>query len=286
MNRNKVETITKLFEGNEIRSVWNIEEEDYYFSVVDIIAALVKNKIPRNYWSDLKRRLIDEGSELHEKIVQLKLKSQKDGKRYLTDTLNTEGVFRLIESVPSLKAEPFKLWLAKLGREEIDNVFDPSKGIDKMIDYYLAKGYTLEWIEVRIKAIIDRKKLTNAWKDTGITDNIDYAILTNEIYKEWSGMTAQQYKSYKNIRKENLRDNMTDIEVALTDLSEIATRELVKKHKPVGLKANKEIAKMGGHASKVARDELEKNLGENVVSKDNALSYKYVEDDLMIESKE
>ena len=286
MNQNKVETITKLFEGNEIRSVWNSDEEDYYFSVVDIIAALVKNKIPRNYWSDLKRRLIDEGSELHEKIVQLKLKSQKDGKRYLTDTLNTEGVFRLIESVPSPKAEPFKLWLAKLGREEIDTVFDPSKGIDKMIDYYLAKGYTLEWIEVRVKAIIDRKKLTNAWKDTGITDNIDYAILTNEIYKEWSGMTAQQYKSYKNIRKENLRDNMTDIEVALTDLSEIATRELVKKHKPFGLSANKEIAKMGGHASKVARDDLEKNLGHSVVSKDNALSYKYIEDDLVIENKE
>jgi len=286
MNQNKVETITKLFEGNEIRSVWNSEEEDYYFSVGDIIAALVKNKIPRNYWSDLKRRLMEEGSELHEKIVQLKLKSQKDGKRYFTDTLNTEGVFRLIESVPSPKAEPFKLWLAKLGREEIDNVFDPSKGIDKMIDYYLLKGYTLEWIEVRVKAIIDRKKLTNAWKDTGITDNIDYAILTNEIYKEWSGMTAQQYKSYKNIRKENLRDNMTDIEVALTDLSEIATRELVKKHKPIGLNANREIAKMGGHASKVARDDLEKNLGHSAVSKDNALSYKYIEDDLMIENKE
>lgn len=285
MEQRKVEAITKLFEGNEIRSVWNSEEDDYYFSVVDIIAALVKNKIPRNYWSDLKRKLIDEGSELHEKIVQLKLKSQKDGKRYLTDTLNTEGVFRLIESMPSPKVEPFKLWLAKLGREEIDNVFDPSKGIDKMIDYYLAKGYTLEWIEVRVKAILDRKKLTNAWKDTGITDNIDYAILTNEIYKEWSGMTAQQYKSYKNIRKENLRDNMTDIEVALTDLSEIATRELVKKHKPVGLKANKEIAKMGGHTSKVARDDIEKNLGHSVVSKDNALSYKYVEEDLVIENK-
>ena len=286
MEQNKLETITKLFEGNEIRSVWNIEEEDYYFSVVDIIAALVKNKIPRNYWSDLKRRLINEGSELHEKIVQLKLKSQKDGKKYLTDTLNTEGVFRLIESVPSPKAEPFKLWLAKLGREELDNVFDPSKGIDKMIDYYLAKGYTLEWIEVRVKAILDRKKLTNAWRDTGITKNTDYAILTNEIYKEWSGMSAQQYKSYKNIRKENLRDNMTDIEIALTDLSEIATRELVKKHKPVGLKANRDIAKMGGHASRVARDDIEKNLGHSVVSKDNALAYKYIEEDLMIENKE
>ena len=285
MNQNKVETITKLFEGNEIRSVWNSSEEDYYFSVVDVILALTESKAPRRYWSDLKIRLNEEGSELYEKIVQLKLRA-KDGKLRETDTLNTEGVFRLIESVPSPKAEPFKLWLAKLGREEIDNVFDPSKGIDKMIDYYLAKGYTLEWIEVRIKAIIDRKKLTNAWKDTGITDNIDYAILTNEIYKEWSGMTAQEYKSYKNIRKENLRDNMTDIEVALTDLSEIATRELVKKHKPVGLKANKEIAKMGGHTSKVAREELERNLGESVLSHDNALPYTYVDEDLLLDSKE
>lgn len=273
--KNKIETITKLFEGNEIRGVWNSEEEDYYFSVVDIVYALTESKNPKRYWSDLKKKINTEGSQLYEKIVQLKLKSQKDGKKYLTDTLNTEGVFRLIESIPSPKAEPFKLWLAKLGREEIDNVFDPSKGIDKMIDYYLAKGYTLEWVEVRIKAILDRKKLTNAWKDTGITNNVDYAILTNEIYKEWSGMTAQQYKSYKNIRKENLRDNMTDIEVALTDLSEIATRELVKKHKPVGLKANKEIAKMGGHASKVAREDIEKNLGKSVVSKENCLPYEY-----------
>lgn len=284
MSHNKLETITKLFEGKEIRSIWNSEEEDYYFSVIDIISALTESNIPRRYWSDLKKKLIDEGSQLYDFIVQLKMKA-KDGKYRPTDTLNTEGIFRLIESIPSPKAEPFKLWLAKLGREEIDNVFDPSKGIDKMIDYYLTKGYSLEWIEARIKAIIDRKKLTKTWKDNGINDNIDYAILTNEIYKEWSGMTAQQYKSYKNIRKESLRDNMTDIEVALTDLGEIATRELAKKHKPLGLKENKKVAKMGGHTAKVAREELEKNLGENVVSKDNALSYKYVEEDIMIEDK-
>lgn len=284
MSHNKLETITKLFEGKEIRSIWNSEEEDYYFSVIDIISALTESNIPRRYWSDLKKKLIDEGSQLYDFIVQLKMKA-KDGKYRPTDTLNTEGIFRLIESIPSPKAEPFKLWLAKLGREEIDNVFDPSKGIDKMIDYYVTKGYSLEWIEARIKAIIDRKKLTKTWKDNGISDNIDYAILTNEIYKEWSGMTAQQYKSYKNIRKESLRDNMTDIEVALTDLGEIATRELAKKHKPLGLKENKKVAKMGGHTAKVAREELEKNLGENVVSKYNALSYKYVEEDIMIEDK-
>ena len=287
MKQDKVNTITKLFEGSEIRSFWNSEEEDYYFSVVDVISALTNSSNPRNYWNMLKKRMTEEEqSELYTKCVQLKLKSSKDGKRYLTDTLNTEGVFRLIESVPSPKAEPFKLWLAKLGREEIDNVFDPSKGIDKMIDYYLAKGYTLEWIEVRVKAILDRKKLTNTWKDYGIDENTDYAILTNEIYKEWSGMTAQQYKSYKNIRKENLRDNMTDIEVALTDLSEIATRELVKKHKPVGLNASKKIAKMGGHASKVAREDIEQNLGETIISKSNTLPYKYIKDDLVIENKE
>ena len=284
MSHNKLETITKLFEGKEIRSIWNSEEEDYYFSVIDIISALTESNIPRRYWSDLKKKLIDEGSQLYDFIVQLKMKA-KDGKYRPTDTLNTEGIFRLIESIPSPKAEPFKLWLAKLGREEIDNVFDPSKGIDKMIDYYLTKGYSLEWIEARIKAIIDRKKLTKTWKDNGINDNIDYAILTNEIYKEWSGMTAQQYKSYKNIRKESLRDNMTDIEVALTDLGEIATRELAKKHKPLGLKENKKVAKMGGHAAKVARDDIEKNLGENVITKDNALPYKYVEKDLMLERK-
>ncbi len=284
MEQNKVKTITKLFEGSEIRSIWNKEEEDYYFSVIDVILALTDSLSPRRYWSDLKRDLLKEGSELYDKIVQLKMKA-KDGKQRETDTLNTEGIFRLIESVPSKKAEPFKLWLAKLGREEVDNIFDPSKGIDKMIDYYLAKGYALEWIEARIKAIIDRKKLTNTWKENGITENIDYAILTNEIYKEWSGMTASQYKSYKNIRKENLRDNMTDIEVALTDLGEIATRELAKEHRPLGLEQNKKVAKMGGQTAKVARDDLEKKLGRSVVSKDNALPYKYVEEDLMIENK-
>ena len=284
MNQNKLKTISNLFEGNEIRSIWDSEKEDYYFSVVDVIGALTGSNIPKRYWSDLKRKLEEEGSELYEKIVRLKIKA-KDGKLRETDSLNTEGIFRLIESVPSPKAEPFKLWLAKLGRQEVDNVFDPSKGIDKMIDYYLAKGYTLKWIEARIKAIIDRKKLTNTWKENGITNNMDYAILTNEIYKSWSGMTAGQYKSYKNIRKENLRDNMTDIEVVLTDLGEIATRELAKEHKPYGLEQNKMIAKMGGSAAKAARDNIEKNLGKSVITKDNQLNYKYIDDKEKLENK-
>ena len=278
MNK-KLETITNLFEGKEIRSVWDSEREDYYFSVVDIIGALTESKEPRKYWSVLKNRLKREGSELTTKCSQLKMIAS-DGKLRLRDVLDTEGIFRLIESVPSPNAEPFKIWLARLGRQEVDNVFDPSKGIDKMIDYYLKKGYTLEWVETRIKAIIDRKKLTRVWQDGGITKNYEFGILTNEIYKEWSGMTASEYKNYKGIRKESLRDNMTDIEVALTDLGEIATRELVKRYRPQGLKQNKEMAKRGGQIVKNTRCDLEEELGESVISNKNLLNYQYVGEDI------
>ena len=275
---NKLETITKLFEGSEIRSIWDSQKQEYYFSVVDVIKALTDSDNPRNYWNMLKKRMTeDEKSELYTKCVQLKMKSKKDGKNYLTDTLDTKGILRLIESVPSPKAEPFKLWLANLGSERVDEVFDPSIGIDKMIDFYLNKGYTLEWIELRIKAIINRKKLTNTWKEGGIKENKEYAILTNDIYKEWSGMTASEYKKFKNIRKENLRDNMTDIEVALADLGEIATRELAKEHKPYGLAQNRKIAQMGGSASKAAKDNIEQNLGHSIITNKNKLSYKYKE---------
>lgn len=277
MNK-QVETITNLFKDSEIRSIWDSERDDYYFSVVDVIGALTESSNPRNYWNMLKNRMKNvEGSQLYIKCVRLKMKA-KDGKFRLTDVLDTEGIFRLIESVPSSNAEPFKLWLAKLGRQEVDNVFDPSKGIDKMIDYYLKKGYTLEWIETRIKAIIDRKKLAKVWNDNGIIENYEFGILTNAIYKEWSGMTAQQYKSYKNIRKENLRDNMTDIEIALTDLGELATRELVRKHKPSGLRENIKMAKCGGKIAKNTREDIEKNLGESVVSNKNLLNYQYIND--------
>ena len=285
MNQDKLKTISNLFEGKEIRSIWDSEKEEYYFSVVDIINALAEPKEPRKYWNDLKRKLQNEGSELSEKIGQLKMKSLKDGKMYNTDTLDTAGIFRLIESIPSPKAEPFKVWLANLGSEKIDEVFDPSKGIDQMIDIYLKKGYTLEWIESRIKAVIDRKKLTKVWQDNGIKEGKEYGILTNEIYKEWSGMTASEYKSYKGIRKENLRDNMSRIEVILTDLGEAATEELAKKHRPQGLEANKKIAKLGGHAAKSARDDLEKNLGESVITSENNLNYKYINDNNKIDNK-
>lgn len=278
MSKDKLETISNLFEGNEIRSIWNNEKEEYYFSVVDVISALTNANIPRNYWSDLKRKLKGEGSQLHEKIVQLKMKSKKDGKNYLTDTLDTKGILRLIESVPSPKAEPFKLWLANLGSERIDEVFDPEIAINRAVDYYRKRGYSDKWIKDRLDGIVDRKQLTDVWKDSGITKNYEYGILTNEIYQEWSGMKASEYKTFKGLRKESLRDNMSDIEVLLTDLGETATRELAKKHKPYGLEKNKEIAKLGGETAKIAKEDLETKLKETIISKDNFLLYSYKQD--------
>lgn len=277
MENNKLETISNLFEESEIRSVWDSEKEEYYFSVVDVIGALTDSNIPRNYWSDLKRKLKQEGSQLHENIVQLKMKAT-DGKMRETDTLDTKGILRLIESIPSPKAEPFKLWLAKMGNDRIDEVFDPELAINRAVDYYRSRGYDDNWIKARMTGVVDRRKLTDVWKENGITKNFEYAVLTNEIYQAWSGMKASEYKNFKEIRKESLRDNMTDIEVALTDLGEIATRELAKKHRPYGLEENKKVAPMGGHAAKVARDDIEKNLGETVVTRKNALNYKYLDD--------
>jgi len=286
MKENKLETISNLFDGNEIRSIWNSEKEDYYFSVVDVISALTDSNNPRNYWNMLKKRMTEEEqSELSTKCVQLKMKYKKDGKSYSTDTLDTKGILRLIESVPSPKAEPFKMWLASLGSERIDEVFDPEIAIKRAINYYRKRGYSDKWIEARLKGILDRNKLTDIWKEGGITENYEYGILTNEIYKEWSGMKASEYKVYKGIRKESLRDNMSDIKVALTDLGEIATRELAKEHKPYGLEQNKKIAKMGGHAAKVARDDIEKNLGKSVISNENTLNYQYIDENYKLENK-
>jgi hypothetical protein len=215
---------------------------------------------------------------------QLKLKSS-DGKYYATDVVDIEGMFRLIESVPSKNAEPIKQWLAKLGSERIDEVFDPSIATQRSIDLYRAKGFDEKWITERIKGIQNRKELTDVWKDGGITEQKEYAILTNEIYKEWSGMKANEYKAYKGLRKESLRDNMSDVEVALANLGEVATRELAKEHKPFGLEENKKIAKMGGSAAKAARDNLEKNLGKSVITKENALNYQYLDEKEKIENK-
>lgn len=284
MGNNKLETISNLFEDSEIRSAWDSEKEEYYFSVVDVVGALTKSDRARKYWNDLKIKLNQEGSQLSEKIGQLKLKS-KDGKFYNTDVLDTSGILRLIESIPSPKAEPFKLWLAQMGKERIDEVFDPELAINRAVDYYRSRGYDDNWIKARMTGVVDRRKLTDVWKENGITKNIEYAVLTNEIYQAWSGMKSSEYKEFKGIRKESLRDNMTDIEVALTDLGEIATRELAKKHRPYGLEQNKEIAKRGGKIAKNTRDNLEEELGESVISNKNALSYKYLDSNKLDKKK-
>ena len=222
---------------------------------------------------------------MHEKIVQLKLKSSKDGKNYLTDTLDTEGIFRLIESVPSPKAEPFKVWLAKLGKERIDEVFDPEVAINRAVTYYRNKGYTDDWIKQRLIGIVNRFKLTDIWKNNGIEKPVEYALLTNEIYKTWSGMKASEYKAYKGLRKESLRDNMTDIEVLLTDLGEVATRDIAMTENPKGLSENMKVAKIGGQIAKDARDSYEKATKKSALSSNNALNYKYIDDNKKIENK-
>lgn len=210
----------------------------------------------------------------------------QDGKLRETDTLDTKGILRLIESVPSPKAEPFKLWLANLGSERIDEVFDPEIAVNRAVEYYRRRGYNDKWIKTRLTGIVDRFKLTDVWKEQGITKDYEYGILTNEIYKSWSGMKASEYKKFKGIRKESLRDNMTDIEVALTDLGEIATRELAKEHKPFGLEQNRQIAKRGGNIAKITRDNLEKELGRTVISNKNSLNYEYIDEKLLEDKKE
>jgi hypothetical protein len=277
MNQDKMHLINKIFNNETIRTVWDSETEKYYISIIDMVGVLTGSDRPRKYWSDLKRKLLDEGNEVSEKIGQLKLKAQ-DGKYRLTDVCDIEEMFRIIESIPSKNAEPIKQWLAKLGSERIDETFDPSLAAQRAIDLYRAKGYDEKWIAKRLKGIQDRKELTDVWQENGIKDGKEYAILTNEIYKEWSGMTAKEYKQYKGLRKESLRDNMDSIEVILTDLSEETTKRLAKKHRPQGLEQNKEVARMGGHAAKVARDDIEKNLGESIITKDNRLNYEYVDE--------
>ena len=282
MNQDKMHLINKIFNNETIRTVWDKDAEKYYISVIDIVGVLSESENPRNYWKVLKHRLKKEGNESVTNCNQLKLKSS-DGKYYNTDVVDIEGMFRIIESIPSKNAEPIKGWLAKLGSERIDEVFDPSLAAQRAIDIYRAKGYDEKWIAKRIKGIQDRKELTDVWQENGITEGKEYAILTNEIYKEWSGMTAKEYKQYKGLRKESLRDNMDNIEIILTDLSEETTKRLAEKHKPQGLEQNKEVARMGGHAAKVAREDIERNLGESIVTKQNRLNYEY-KDEKQIET--
>ena len=268
--------INKIFNNETIRTVWDKEEEKYYISVVDIVGVISGSDRPRKYWNDIKNKLKEEGNETVTICHQLKLKAS-DGKYRLTDVVDIEGMFRLIESIPSKNAEPIKQWLAKLGKERIDDIFNPSLAAQRAIDVYRAKGYDEKWIAKRLKGIQERKELTDIWQESGITEGKEYAILTNEIYKEWSGMTAKEYKQYKGLRKESLRDNMDNIEIILADLSEETAKRLAQKHKPQGLEQNKEVARMGGHAAKVAREDIEKNLGEAVITKQNRLDYEYEE---------
>ena len=284
MGQDKMHLINKIFNNETIRTVWDKEDEKYYISIVDLVGILSESDRPRKYWSDLKSKLKQEGNEVSEKIGQLKLKSQ-DGKYRLTDVCDIEEMFRIIESIPSKNAEPIKGWLAKLGSERIDEVFDPSISVQRAIDLYRAKGYDEAWIQKRIKGMQDRKGLTDVWKDGNINDGKEFAILTSEIYKSWSGMSAKEYKEYKGLRKESLRDNMSDIEVTLADLGEIATREIAKKHKPQGLKENIEIAKQGGSVAKNARIDLESKIGESVITKNNALNYEYKNEDNLLDNK-
>lgn len=276
MNQDKMHLVNKIFNNETIRTVWDKEQEKYFISVVDLVGVISESKDKQAYWRKLKQRLKEEGNETVTNCHALKLKAQ-DGKYRMTDVVDIEGMFRIIESIPSKNAEPIKQWLAKLGGERIDEVFDPSIAAQRVIDTYRAKGYDEKWISKRLKGIQDRKELTDVWYDNGIVDGREYAMLTNEIYKEWSGMTAKEYKQYKGLRKESLRDNMDNIEIILTDLSEETAKRLAEKHKPKGLELNKKVAKMGGHAAKVARDDIEKNLGESVVTKQNRLNYEYKE---------
>ena len=275
MEKNKLETITNLFEGSKIRSIWNSDKEEYYFSVIDIIGALTESNDPSHYWRTLKSRMIKEGNETVTNCDTFKLEA-KDGKLRNTDMLDTKGIFRLIESVPSPKAEPMKMWLANLGKERIDEVFDPEIAGNRIINYYRKKGYNDEWIKKRLTGMVDRFKLTDVWKDGGIEKPTHYAMLTNEIYKSWSGMKASEYKAYKGIRKESLRDNMTDIEVLLTDLGEIATRDIAKSLHPQGFKENMKIARKGGQVANDARKSYEKATNKSAVSNENYLNYQYI----------
>lgn len=263
------ETSLKLFDQKQIRSVWKDDDERWYFSIIDVIEVLTGTDRPRKYWSDLKTKLRKEGSELSEKIGQLKLQSA-DGKYYNTDVADTEQLFRLIQSIPSPKAEPFKMWLAQVGRERIDEIEDPELGIDRLMETYLRKGYSKEWINQRLKSIEVRKELTDEWERRGVQKGQEFAILTDEITKAWSGYTTKQYKNLKDLKKENLRDHMTNLELVLNMLAEATTTEISKEKKPKTFEDNKRFARQGGTIAGNTRREIEEKTGKSVVTRQNA----------------
>ena len=259
----------KVFENKKVRTAWNEETEDWYFSVIDVIEILTESENPRDYWKVLKYRLAKEGSEVVTNCNQLKLPAA-DGKMRLTDVLDTKGILRLVQSVPSPKAEPFKMWLAKVGSERLDEIADPEKAILRGADYYRAKGYTEGWINQRLQTIEMRKELTDEWKKRGIESEKDYAILTNEMTKAWSGLTVKEYKEKKGLKKENLRDNMTNIELVLNMLAEVTSTAISKQEEPETFEENRKVAIRGGKVANSAKEEYEKETGLKVVSELNA----------------
>jgi len=263
----------KLFNQNEIRTHWDDEKECWYFSVVDVISVLTESENPQIYWRVLKKRLLDEGNETVTNCNALKMLA-KDGKMRMTDVANTEQLFRLIQSIPSPKAEPFKLWLAQVGRERIDEIEDPEIGFDRLMETYLKKGYSKEWINQRLKTIEVRKELTDEWEKRGVKKGLEFAILTDEITKAWSGLTTKEYKNLKHQKKENLRDHMSNLELVLTMLSEATTTEISKEKKPKTLNENKIIANQGGTIAGNARKEIEEKIGKKIVSGNNSKKLK------------
>ena len=262
----------QLFENQPIRTAWDEQAEEWLFSILDVVKILTDQsdyEKVRNYWKWLKNKLKEEGSELVSNTNQLKLRAQ-DGKMRLTDVANTEGIFRLIQSIPSPKAEPFKMWLAKVGKERIDETIDPELAMDRAIETYQKKGYSKEWIQQRLLSIKVRNNLTDEWRERGVKKGNEYAILTDEISKAWSGMTTREYKNYKGLKKENLRDNMSDLELVLTMLSEATTTEISKVEKPKGLAANQNVARRGGTVAGNARKEIESQTGKKVITSKNA----------------
>lgn len=261
----------KIFEGSQIRSVWDNEREEWYFSVVDVIGSLTESNNPRDYWYRVKKRMSEEErSELSTFCRQLKLKSI-DGKSYKTDVADMQGIFRIIQSVPSPKAEPFKMWLAEVGKERIDEIIDPEITIDRALEGYARKGYSREWINQRLQAVQVRKELTDTWQDHGVKAGNEYAILTNEISKAWSGMTTREYKDFKGLKKENLRDNMSTTELILNMLAETATKDIAEATNPQGLDENKQVAQDGGSIAGDARKSIEARTGKPVITSKNAI---------------
>ena len=275
----KMNNEIKIFEGNQIRSVWDNDKEEWYFSVVDVVGTLSDSKDPGAYWRKLKQRLKEEGSEVVTFCHGLKLKAA-DGKMRESDVADMQGIFRIIQSVPSPKAEPFKMWLAEVGKERLDEIVDPELTIERALETYLRKGYSREWINQRLQAIQVRKELTDSWQDHGVKEGLEYAILTNEISKAWSGMTTREYKDFKGLKKQNLRDNMSTTELILNMLAETATKDIANASNPQGLEENKKVAKRGGNVAKVAKETLEQETGKPVITTKNAIDFERLINDV------